>query len=94
MKKRVEKSATSDTEPKTQSDKERCMIWHGRAAHRGLKKIRNLHKVTALKESFKIPRDVAICETCARSKMRNRIPKQLRSWTIDVLGGVQDVYVK
>ncbi|KAI1007133.1 hypothetical protein K3495_g1098 [Podosphaera aphanis] len=79
----------SDKEAIKSSDKQRYLIWHRRFAHLGPGKLRNLHKVTSLKKPIKIPRDLDICEVCALTKIRNRIPKQLRSWTIELLGLVQ-----
>lgn len=43
-----EKTDNALEEATTVSDKERYMLWHRRFAHLGPKKIRNLHKVTAL----------------------------------------------
>ncbi|KAI0991347.1 hypothetical protein K3495_g16840, partial [Podosphaera aphanis] len=79
----------SDNEAIKSSDKQRYLIWHRRFAHLGPEKLRNLHKVTSLKKPIKVPRDLDICEVCALTKIRNRIPKQLRSWTIELLGRVQ-----
>ena len=50
---------------------------HRRFNHLGPEKIRNLHKVTTISAPIKIPTEREICEVCALTKMKNRIPKTL-----------------
>ncbi|KAI0995147.1 hypothetical protein K3495_g13035 [Podosphaera aphanis] len=56
-------------------DVDRYLFWHRRCAHLRPDKISNLHDVTTLKKQIKIPRNLDVCEVCALTKMRHRIPK-------------------
>lgn len=60
-----------------QSEKERYMLWHRRFAHLGPEKLRNLHKVTTLREAIKIPKHREICDVCQLTKMTNKFPNLL-----------------
>ena len=79
----------SDDEAVTETDKARYLKYHRRFACLGPKKIGSLHKVTTLKNRIKIPRDLDLCEVCAITKLRNKIPKELSAWTKEILGRVQ-----
>jgi hypothetical protein len=63
--------------PLTEKEKQRYLLWHRRLNHLGPDKIRNLHKVTTLKEPIRVPTDLEICAVCAIAKMTNSIPKTL-----------------
>jgi hypothetical protein len=79
----------SDDEAIKKSDKERYLKYHRRFAHLGPDKIRNLHKVTTLKKKIKVPLNLDICEVCALTKLRNKIPKELSVWSKMILGRIQ-----
>jgi hypothetical protein len=61
----------------TASENEKYLLGHLRFNHLGPDKITNLHKVTNLATSIKVPNNLDICEVCVLTKMTNRIPKQL-----------------
>jgi hypothetical protein len=84
-----EEAQSSDDEATKRSDKERYTLFHRRFAHLGPDKLRNLHKVTTLKEKIKIPQDRGICDVCSLAKLHNKIPKTLRDWNTELLGRVQ-----
>ncbi|KAI0994557.1 hypothetical protein K3495_g13624 [Podosphaera aphanis] len=74
---KYEHSTDTVRENLNQSDVDRYLLWHRRFAHLGPEKIRNLRKVTTLREAIKIPKLREICEICQLTKMTNRIPKEL-----------------
>jgi hypothetical protein len=79
----------SDNEATKEKELERYLKYHQRFAHLGPNKIRNLHKVTTLQKKIKIPKDLDICDVCAITKMRNKIPKQLSVWPTTILDLIQ-----
>src|ERR1700712_6016356 len=84
-----EEAQSSDDEATKKSDKERYILFHRRFAHLGPEKLRNLHKVTNLKDKIKIPKDRGVCDVCSLAKLHNKIPKTLRDWNTELLGRVQ-----
>jgi hypothetical protein len=79
----------SDDEAVKKSDLERYLKYHQRFAHLGPNKIRNLHKVTTLEKRVKVPRNLDVCDVCALTKMKNKIPKELSPWSNEILGQIQ-----
>ena len=59
------------------TDLDRYILWHKRFSHLGPDKLRNLHKVTTLREAIKVPKIGEVCEVCQLTKMTNRIPNSL-----------------
>ena len=80
---------SSDDEAVKKSDLERYLKYHQRFAHLGPDKIRNLHKVTTLKRRVKVPRNLDVCDVCAITKMKNKIPKELSPSSKEILGQIQ-----
>jgi hypothetical protein len=80
---------SSNDEAIKKSDLERYLKYHQRFAHLSPDKIRNLHKVTTLKRRVKVPRNLDVCDVCAITKMKNRIPKELSPWSKEILGQIQ-----
>jgi hypothetical protein len=72
-----------------QSAKDRYLLFHGRFAHLGPKKISKLHTVTTLDQLIKVPKDLKIYEVCAIAKMKNTIPKTLANHMISKLTLIQ-----
>jgi hypothetical protein len=89
----IEESDVTDDESSDEATKdrelERYLKYHQRFAHLGPDKIRNLHKVTTLQRRIKIPRDRDICDVCAITKLKNRIPKKLSAWPKTILDLIQ-----
>lgn len=52
-------------------------LMHRRFNYLGPRKIRNLHKVTTISTLIKIPTEREVCEVCALTKIKNKIPKTL-----------------
>jgi len=71
------------------SEKERYLLYHRRFAHLGPAKIATLHEVTTLQNKIRVPVKKEICEVCALTKMRNRIPTQLRDHKAEKLALIQ-----
>lgn len=88
IKSKPDESHESDNEATTQKDRARYLRYHKRFAHLGPKKIANLHHVTTTKR-IKVPKDLSICEVCALTKLRNKIPKELAEWAKTLLGRIQ-----
>lgn len=79
----------SNDEATKEKELERYLKYHQRFAHLGPNKIRNLHKVTTLQKKIKIPKDLDICDVCAITKLKNRIPKKLSTWPKVILDLIQ-----
>ncbi|KAI1006754.1 hypothetical protein K3495_g1463 [Podosphaera aphanis] len=78
----------SDNEVVRKHELERYLKYHRRFAHLGPEKIWNLHLVTTLKKRIKVPRDLDVCDVCAPTNMKNRIPKTLSLWSKEILGQI------
>jgi hypothetical protein len=78
---------SSSAEGKAQSkvELERYKLFHRRFAHLRPEVIKNLHRVTTLKERVHIPEKREICEVCALTKLRNQTSKVLSPWKDSVL---------
>jgi len=61
----------------------RYLKYHRRLGHIGAEKLRNLHKVTKLKQRILIPSEIPSCEVCRISKIKNRMNKTLSPWKAD-----------
>lgn len=71
------------------SDKQRYELWHRRCSHLGPKKIRDLHLVTNITKPIKVPSNTRVCDTCALTKMKDKINRELSERAAEKLELIQ-----
>jgi hypothetical protein len=77
---------SEDEKPATKAQRRLYRLMHRRFGHYGPGLIRNLHKVTTLKNKIRIPPpERRVCGPCKLAKMRNKISKKLARHKAEVL---------